>query len=391
MKQKLLRWKNYILPFTVGVLIYALITNFDTTSVMFSGIFGWISAMFGRFFIGFGIAYVLDFMVKPLSKKLKMPRALAITISYLLLIGLVAWMFIYIIPMVVDTLKTIDYTAFYTQIRGFLNSTYLSLEPEVITFLNDTITKLFSGIINVFKNISIGSFVNSTISTVMDIFFGLLISFYALVEKKALLRHCKRLLAAIIPEKSLNQSLAFANEANAVFSKYLIGKLIDSLIVGILSVILYSVFGIHIAPFLAIVAAITNMIPYFGPVIGGVITAIILLCVNPIEAVYAIIIIVVLQTIDGMILGPKIIGDSVGISPLLTIIAITLGGNIAGFLGMFVGVPLLAVLKSFVYDRFIEKRIQIMDRKRENEAVFGPNLQPIEPAPSLDDEPPPKK
>ena len=155
--------------------------------------------------------------------------------------------------------------------------------------------------------------------------------------------------------------MGFMRDSNRIFSRFIIGKTINSAIIAVASFIIYSVMGVitgmPLAPFLALVAGVTNMIPYFGPVIGGVITVLILLCFNPIYALYALIIVIALQAFDAWYLSPKILGDRVGISPLLIIIAVTVGGDVAGFFGMFFGIPLVAVLKLLVYDPLVKKRL----------------------------------
>jgi predicted PurR-regulated permease PerM len=150
------------------------------------------------------------------------------------------------------------------------------------------------------------------------------------------------------------------SECNKIFSGFIIGKSIDSLIIGILCFILMTLFKMPYALIISAIVGVTNMIPYFGPFIGAVPGTIILLLMSPLRAFGFIILIFVLQQFDGLYLGPKILGDSTGLKPLWIIFAITLGGNLAGVLGMFFGVPIIAVI-AYLANNIIERKLKSKD------------------------------
>ena len=142
-----------------------------------------------------------------------------------------------------------------------------------------------------------------------------------------------------------------------LFSSFIIGKAIDSLIIGLLCFVIMSLCQLPYAVLISAIVGVTNMIPYFGPFIGAVPGVLIMLLVSPIKALIFAILILVLQQFDGLILGPKILGDSTGLKPLWIIFAITIGGSIAGVLGMFLGVPVIAVLR-YLLNRFLQYRLE---------------------------------
>lgn len=374
------QWKKYILPFLLAVFIFAFITSYNDTMNLLGSVFGWLWYILSRFVIGFAIAYMVNFLVEFLKKRLRFPKWLALGSSYALLLGVVVWMVLYIAPLTVESVNQIInvLTDAYGRFSVYLADSEALIDPQIYEALTGTLAGIKEGLITFFKGLLNYSVIESVLKTstrvLINISFGFLISIYAIIDKDAILRNAKAITRALFPKRAA-RVFELAGEANSTFSRFLIGKTLDSLIIGILSYILYAIFRLPIAPFLALVAGITNMIPYFGPIVGGVITVLLLFCYQPIYALYGLIIVVALQTVDGMLLGPKILGDAVGISPLLTVVAISIGGDVAGFLGMFIGVPLLAVFKKMIYHTFIEKRTS----GKEDEALKNPEGTPDAP------------
>lgn len=145
-------------------------------------------------------------------------------------------------------------------------------------------------------------------------------------------------------------------EAYKLFSSFIIGKALDSTIIGCLCFVLMSILQLPYAVLISVIVGITNMIPYFGPFIGAIPGALILLLISPVKSMIFVVLILVLQQFDGLILGPKILGDSTGLKPLWIIIAITIGGSIGGVLGMFLGVPVVAFLR-YLANRILAHRL----------------------------------
>lgn len=364
MLEKLREYSKYLLLFLLAVFMFSFITNFETTMQFCSNVFGFFSFMLTRFFIGFVLAYMLNFFSSWLEKKFKFRPWLSITVTYLLFFGVLAWMIVYILPLMYDSVEQIfkALPQYYDTSRNFVNRIFFSFSESDRQIINDYLSQATQSILSALERYMdfslVKSFVLSSTRILLNFFFGLMVSVYALIEKKSLLRVSKRLLYATIKKDRADAFVSFMSEANRIFSQFIVGKLLDSLVVGIISLILYAVFGLPLAAFFAVVAGVFNLIPYFGPWIGAAITLVVLVCFDPLYAVYALFITLAVQTLDSIYIVPKVLGGMVGISPLLTIIAITVGGDLAGFAGMFFGIPVLAVLKILIFDRVIKKRLQ---------------------------------
>ena len=186
---------------------------------------------------------------------------------------------------------------------------------------------------------------------------GLVVSVYMLYSKETLIRQVKKLVAAVLPVKISDKVLEVGAVSNRIFVRYLLGRIYDSLIVLVLCFIGMSILQMPYAPLISVVVGVTNIIPVFGPFLGGVPSALILLMVDPMKGLWFIIFIIVLQQVDGNIICPLIVGDSLGISGIWVLAGVTLGGGLGGVAGMVLGVPILAVLY-LLLSEFVNKRLQ---------------------------------
>ncbi len=209
-------------------------------------------------------------------------------------------------------------------------------------------------------NVPVNFLLTSTISLtsyILKFLIGLIISIYILADKEKIIKGAKKLTYALLNKKTAFNLISNLKKSNYIFSKYMFGKALDSLIIGILCLILLSVFRVKFALLFSLIVGVTNMIPYVGPFVGAIPAVVVTLFINPIQAIWVAIIIFLLQQFDGWYLGPKIIGDQVGVSPLLIITAIIVGGGMFGASGMFLGVPVFTVIKAFV-DEYVEKKLK---------------------------------
>ena len=179
---------------------------------------------------------------------------------------------------------------------------------------------------------------------------------YILVYKGELCAQAKKLTIAIYREEKANRIFEIARRTNRIFSGFVIGKLIDAIFVGIVTYFALLIMGMPFAPLIATMVGVTNIIPFFGPFIGGIPSAILLLIENPINALYFGIFIVVLQMVDGYIVENRILGEKLGISDFWVLIAILISGGIFGFMGMLLGVPVFAVFYTIIAD-IVNKRL----------------------------------
>lgn len=208
-------------------------------------------------------------------------------------------------------------------------------------------------------------FITGTVSFIFNIFVGFIVSIYLLNGRKKLCAQAKLLIRSVFGRKASEMIFEEVRFADKMFSSYFIGSIIDSTLVGVLCYIGCLIFGIPYAVLVAVIVGVTNIIPFFGPYIGMVPSAIIILTVSPVRALVFLAMMIIMQQIDGNILAPKIIGSNTGLSSFWVLFAILLFGGLFGFIGMIVGVPIFAV----IYDIFKKLMHYCLHRRGESEAI----------------------
>ena len=211
-------------------------------------------------------------------------------------------------------------------------------------------------------------FVTNIGSSAFAIITSFIINIYMLVEKEDILARGKRFIYAFFEDKNSRKILHIFTQANKIFKSFLNGKLLDSLIVGIISVIVFFIFNVPYAPLMGTIIGVFNLIPYFGPIIGSIPVILVSFFVNPPKALTALLIIIVVQQLDANLLDPRIVGVNVGVSPFWIIISVTVGGKLFGIWGMIVSVPIVVLIKTIVEEsvniRLIEKGIGDIEKDK---------------------------
>ncbi len=312
------------------------------------------------FLVGFAIAFLLnapmEFFRQKVFGRLRGGKALAILTVYLLATALVAVLVQLVLPQVIRSVELFVYNVPYylsnlndlsqevvsrlhldSRVMGSLIDTY----DDLVRQAGDTLYRRLPDLFNL--GVALGSGVISG-------FTALIASIYMLYSKENLVRLLKRMVYAFVSTEKARVFLGYCRKTNQIFSAFLNGKIIDSAIIGMLCFFLSCLFKIPFAILVSVIVGVTNIIPFFGPIVGAVPCLMILLIVEPFSALRFFVLILALQQFDGNILGPKILGDSTGLSPLLVLVAIVVGGGLFGFLGMVLGVPACAVLYSILRD-----------------------------------------
>ncbi|MBQ2753153.1 MAG: AI-2E family transporter [Firmicutes bacterium] len=327
------------------------------------------------FIYGFFIAYLLNPLVGFIHRKVidrigyfvkrkKGARLLSIFITYIIVLGGIAIILYYIIPEMLINISNIinllpsgeDVFQMDYDLYHFIE--YIPyIDPETI---QDAINSMLEPLISKLEDIPafIQTFVSGTLlaaSSVFKFILGILLAFYMLYEKDNTLIYGTKFIRAMFKEEKAEFILYNLRRINSIYYNFIIGKAIDSLIIGILCFIGISLLKIPYSLLIAVIVGVTNIIPYFGPFIGAIPSIAIVLLVDPMAAVILTIFILVLQQFDGNILGPKILSSSVGMSALWIIFSVTVGGALFGFMGMLLGVPTVAVVKMFI-DEAIDRR-----------------------------------
>ena len=187
--------------------------------------------------------------------------------------------------------------------------------------------------------------------------FGIILSVYLLASKELFYAHAKKLGYALFPKRVMDKLLEITHTSNNIFTGFIVGKIVDSTIIGVLCFIVMALFNWPYAMLISVIVGVTNVIPYFGPFIGAIPSILLLLIIDPRTAVMFGIFILILQQLDGNIIGPKILGDSTGLSAFWVVFSITLFSAIMGPIGMLIGVPTFAVIYSLIRD-FAEWRLK---------------------------------
>lgn len=330
------------------------------------------------FILGFFFACFINPLVKRVhsllnrmkpGKGAKIKKAFSVIISYVVVIGVITVLLIYIIPQIKASI-------------GELGNTIQDGYQYMITHQKELNEKIpFIGLgggieyIKEFaykKIMSNGSeiipyvyHVSSSLLTMSyNVLMGLVISIYIILDMKKLKRSARKVVYALSPKKKEQEVWETMKQCSHIFNGFLIGKMIDSLIIGIFCLIAMSILKLPYALLLSLIVCITNMIPYFGPIIGAIPGVMIYLFIDIRYAFIFALMILILQQFDGLYLGPKILGDQTGIKPLWVIFGITVGGAYFGVMGMFLGVPVVAVIM-YLLQLFLDKKL-----KKKNISTF---------------------
>lgn len=307
------------------------------------------------------ISYLLYPFIKKLENKLKIKksgirRGISITIVYLIA-GIILFSLISVCASPVSkSIKEIVDNApgIYTTIENYINKDANSILFKTLNSgaFSETLKNTLTNIVPL-----ITVWISGIIKSGTNFLIALVMSIYISFDVHNIEKNLKRASDAYLGNKATLKITYICNECDKVFHKFLIGKAIDSTIIGFLTFIILCVFNIKYSVLLAVVVGITNMIPYVGPFIGGFIGAIILLIISPDKAILFCVIILFIQQFDGHILGPKILSGKISIGPLWILLSVAIGGVLAGVTGMFLGPPTLATIVHLL-DNDIKKRLE---------------------------------
>lgn len=371
MKKKIV---TYVSVAIITVIIFFSFYNMEALK----GFVSHLISLLSPFILGFGIAFILN---KPMmlieTKVLKNwnikqghKRTIAAISALIIGIGAVTLFFCLLIPQLISSVVSLV-DSFPKYVKGFqvfldevIAENNIDAE-EIQKFFGDRdifnrLTEFVSDALPQMARMSY-SFMNMLLNLVL----GIMSALYMMMDKEKLCRHLRIAVYAIFPNDTAGYLLHISETSAAIFNNFIIGKAIDSCIIGILCYIGMSILQLPYALLLAVIVGVTNMIPVFGPFIGAVPGIFLLLLIHPIDAVYFAIFILLLQQFDGNILGPLILGDKLGLPSLWILFAVCVGGGIFGIIGMFIGVPLFAViytlLKEFFAYRLKRKDMSFQD------------------------------
>ena len=350
----------------IGVLFFFFIFRIDAILAFLSKIF----SILAPIIFGAAIAYLLNPMVTIIDKHLFalftrchfpiklsdfLAKAISITTCLGLLIAGVCLLFSMIVPELYSSILKLagDFRIYVNIIYDFINK-HLESNPEILNYAQEALNTLTNFVYNwvnneliiqvqnIMSKLTVG--ISWVVTLITNVVVSLIVSVYLLVSKRKFLGQLKKLLYVFFKPEKANVALSIFRQINKIFGGFISGKLIDSLIIGILCFIGVSILKMPYPLLISVIVGVTNVIPFFGPYIGAIPSAFLVLLIDPSKFLIFVIFIIVLQQIDGNIIGPTILGDSTGVSPFWIIVSILVGGGLFGFLGMLLGVPTFAVL-----------------------------------------------
>lgn len=353
----------------LGILFYFTILRFDNIIK----IIGKILYIFRPLLYGIIIAFILtqsfNFFnrkfIKLLSKRSKdtikvkkESKIISISISILILLLILFWIFYLLIPkLLISVVGIVEMLPdSIVKVESWLENILKgnpAIENIILTMINDSSKSILSylseGILPKMKNIvtTVTVGLNGMYEFLRDFTIGIVFSVYLLINKNKYVSEMKKFIYTFLGIKKGNSLLQGARYSYNIFNGFIKGKLLTSVALGIVCYIAMILFKMPYAALISLIVAITNIIPFFGPIIGWVPGVILLLLINPIQALYFTIIIIVLQQIEGNILSPKIVGDSIGLSGFWVLFSIMIFGGIFGLVGMIIGVPIFAIFYHF--------------------------------------------
>lgn len=360
------RYVGLLFLILVSGIILLVVSRFVFEPELFKQAFSFLTGVFSFLIWAIAIAYFLNPIMMWLENHIKVKkgkRALSMLIVYIIFSGIVAFFAGLVIPLVVRNLIYLFENADEylneadKRLQELLNIPIL-YQSGAADVVNGWLANINSTII---ENVDVWA-MNAAKSAVafgrgfVQFIFGTVLSIYILRDRERMLGGMRRLNFAVFETGKARRIAKGASRVNKIFKNYILGKIFDSIIIGIISYIVLAIIGAPLVLLQAVIMFITNMIPTLGPLIGAVPCLLLTLLVDPLKAIWVLIYIIVIQQIDGLILAPKILGDSLGLSPFYIIVGVLIGGGLFGIWGMFLGVPVFAAIKAFL-DEYVDKRL----------------------------------
>lgn len=364
MKQKENNIKKWLYWFTFAVAVIAVYKTLDNFTAIGDTLKGLLSLLM-PFIMGILIAYILYIPCKKIEGWIrkskwkvlqKLSRALSILIVYLVVLLLIIILINCILPPVITSIKDLvsNLPSYYSTLTTAINEL-----PEDSVFVKLNVKELIAKV----SSIDFGQYltpeyvmqylkgVMSIATGVFDVFVTIIISIYTLAERDRIVRFFKRLSSAIFGNHRYSVIAKYFTRSNEIFFNFISGQLIDAILVGIMTSIAMSILQIKYAILLGFLIGLFNLIPFFGAIIAVGIAIFITLCTGGVsKAIWLAVVVIILQQLDANIINPKIISDKLKISPILVIFSVTIAGSYFGVLGMFLAVPIVAIIKLLIND-----------------------------------------
>ena len=344
-----------ILVLAINVLLIVAIFKFDSILNILSKIAVVLTPVIWGIVIAFLVNPVMvtteNIFKKRLFKKSagkKWFRPLSVTISSIIFLGIVIGIISVIIPELISSMNDIinNFSSLVTTSQEWINKLFANY-PKAGDLISEKLVAFGTDLGKIqpmLENILSGAI--GFVNIVKNFLLGFILSIYLLFHKETLLAQIKKIIYANFKKSTCEKILGFSNQANKTFSGFIFGKIIDSMIIGVICFIVLTIINMPYNILISVIVGVTNVIPFFGPFIGAVPSAILILLVDPRKVIWLLLAIFLIQQFDGYVLGPKILGDSTGLPALWVMISLFIGGGLFGFIGMLLAVPVFALIYS---------------------------------------------
>ena len=367
--------KNYFLLITYAIVLAYVFLNLDTVWNVVVTIIDLIKP----FIIGICIAFVLNIPMKFFEEKVvgkltkeksKLRRPLSFIITIVVLVGLIIGLMTFVIPQLAESCSTLvkNVPEYVDSLEKFMNKNINSkelLSSDVIEEVYNKILSMGQNIIKIIGQVA-GTIVSHALditmgvtSTIINIVMAFIVSIYILLSKEKLSNQIKKILYAYMKKENVIKFLKVSKIANIKFTNFVRSQVIEACILGVLCFIGMTICSMPYALLISTIIGVTALVPIFGAFVGAILSAFIVLMVSPIKVILFAVIFVVIQQIEGNLIYPFVVGNSIGLSALWVLFAITVGGNAFGVVGMLIGVPLFGVLYTLISittNKRLEKR-----------------------------------
>ena len=364
------KWKEYAFAGCICILFFVCISNIGKLWSAFSGFL----RIFKPLFLGFIFAYIMNpiavFIEEKLFRKIKKEKLkwnLSVLITILLTILVFGLLIILLIPQIAKSLRSLaeNYTTYIMQLKNFVLRLQIPLlNQELITEWMDSIYEEGGLLSKIGTLISENTHViiekTTTIGTsAINTLIGGIFAIYFLNAKENILNYFRKLFSLLLTKERFHEMGTLAAKFNTIFSKYIVCELADALIIGALNAVFMKIFRMPYVLIISVIVAVTNLIPTFGPLIGGGIGAFILLLIKPTAVIPFLIFTLIVQTLDAYLIKPKLFGNALNVPGVLILIAIIIFGKLMGVTGMLLAIPFAAILVYLYTERLVpwlEKR-----------------------------------
>ncbi|MFW5433439.1 AI-2E family transporter [Paenibacillus apiarius] len=354
----------YLGLFTIGLVLYKLVDNIDNVLGVVVSFLTMLTPLFIAFFIAYLLRPLVNLLEKKLLAKTRLKRMYSILLVYTLFLGIIVLSITVITPRVISSVSNLlaNMPSYLASSDVWIRSNVLEQEWFIRSGLGEKLGSYLSSVsshISDFLKLILNNLLSSLLtftSTLLNLVIGFIISIYLLKDKEKIGAGSVKILYALLSKERADSIIAIVKRTDNIFSQYFVGVILDATVIGTIVFAGLLILQSPYALLSSLIVAVTNVIPYFGPFMGMVIVGIITLFVSPAQTLWIILFIFLVQQLDGYLIGPKILGNKVGIGPIWIILAIIIGGGWFGIIGMFVSVPIVAVIKAG-FDSFISRRI----------------------------------